>query len=147
MRDYLFWCIQIKMPMLKDLKLYITYQQAIIRNYNVIFNGKNFFGQPIDSDTKQYEEIKNLSTGQGEDYTTVCILDYEYVKNNYRKISVDLSRQKSTQQKKLVGQFKNRDNGIVNNESMFVLPILEKIKQMSEIKIFSRKRNSIIKDD
>ena len=113
----------------------------------MIFNGKNFFDQPIDSDTKQYEEIKNLSTGQGEDYTTVCILDYEYVKNLYRKIAVDLIRQKATQQKKLVGQFKNRDNGIVNNESMFVLPILEKIKQMSEIKIFSRKRNSIIKDD
>ena len=113
----------------------------------MIFNGKNFFDQPIDSDTKQYEEIKNLSTGQGEDYTTVCILDYVYVKNHYRKIAVDLSRQKATQQKKLVGQFKNRDNEIVNNESMFVLPFLEKIKQMSEIKIFSRKRNSIIKDD
>ena len=31
---------------------------------------------------------------QGEDYTTVCLLDYEYIKNHYRLITVDLSRQK-----------------------------------------------------
>ena len=29
----------------------------IIKNYNVIINGKNFFDQPIDSDIKRYEEI------------------------------------------------------------------------------------------
>ena len=40
--------------------------------------------------------MKNLKlmTGQSEDYTTGCLLDYEYVKNRYRLIAVDLSRQK-----------------------------------------------------
>ena len=40
--------------------------------------------------------MKNLKlmTGQSEDYTTGCLLDYEYVKNRYRFIAVDLSRQK-----------------------------------------------------
>ena len=33
-----------------------------------------------------------LTTGQG-DYTTGCLLDYDYIKNNYRLIAVDLSRQ------------------------------------------------------
>ena len=33
--------------------------------------GKNFYDQPIDSDVKQYEEIRKLTTGQSEDYTTV----------------------------------------------------------------------------
>ena len=33
--------------------------KGIIDNYNVIFNGKNFYNQPIDSDIKRYEEIRN----------------------------------------------------------------------------------------
>ena len=35
----------------------------IIKNYNVIINGKNNFGQPIDSDVKRYQEIKKITTG------------------------------------------------------------------------------------
>ena len=67
---------------------------GIIKNYNIIINGKNFYDQPIDSDIKQYEEIRKLTTGQVKDYTTGCLLDYEYMKNNYRLMVVDLSRQK-----------------------------------------------------
>ena len=65
-----------------------------IKNYNVIINGKNFYDQVIDSDIKRYEEIRKLTTGEGEDYTTGCLLDYDYIKNNYRLIAIDLSRQK-----------------------------------------------------
>ena len=63
----------------------------IIQNY-VIVNGKNFYDQPIELDIKRYKEIKKLTTGQGEGYTTGCLLDYEYVKNHYRLIAVDLIR-------------------------------------------------------
>ena len=35
---------------------------------------------PIDSDIKRYKEIRKLATGQGEDYTTGCLLDYEISK-------------------------------------------------------------------
>ena len=63
--------------------------------YNVIINGKNFYDQPIDSDIKRYKEIRKLITGRGENYTTWCLLDYDYNKNHYRLIVVDLSRQKS----------------------------------------------------
>ena len=42
---------------------------------------------------KRYEEIRKLTTGQGEDYTTRCLLDYDYVKSKYKLIAVDLSRQ------------------------------------------------------
>ena len=54
--------------------------KEVIDNYNGKINGKNFYDQAIDSDKKQYEEIRKLTTGQGEDYTTGCLLDYEYVK-------------------------------------------------------------------
>ena len=68
--------------------------KGIIINYNIIINGKNFDVQPVDSDIKRNEEIKNLTAGQGEGYTTGCLLDYDYIKNQYRLIAVDLSRQK-----------------------------------------------------
>ena len=57
--------------------------KGIIKNY-VIVNGKNFYDQAIDSDIKQYEEIRKLTTGQDEDYNTGYLLDYEYIKNHYR---------------------------------------------------------------
>ena len=42
---------------------------------------------------KRYKEIRKLTTGQGEDYTTGCLLDYDYIKSKYRLMAVDLSRQ------------------------------------------------------
>ena len=55
---------------------------------------KNFYNHPIDSDIKRYGEIRKLTTGQGEDYTTRCLLDYEYIKNHHWLIAADFSRQK-----------------------------------------------------
>ena len=57
-------------------------------------NWKTFYDQEIDSDIKQYEQITKLTIGQGEYYTTGCLLDYDYIKNNYRLMGTDLSRQK-----------------------------------------------------
>ena len=39
---------------------------------------------------KRYEEIRKLTTGQGGDYTAGCLLEYDYIKNHYRLIAVDL---------------------------------------------------------
>ena len=69
----------------------ILFKKGIIKNDNVIINWKNFYDQPIDSNIKSYEEIRKLTTGQGEDCTTGYLLDYEYIKNHYRLIAVDLS--------------------------------------------------------
>ena len=43
---------------------------------------------------EQYKEIRKWTTGQGEDYTTGCLLDYGFIKNHYRLTAIDLSRQK-----------------------------------------------------
>ena len=68
--------------------------KCIINNHNVTINGKILYDQPIDSDIKRYEEIRKLTTGQSENYTTGCLLHYDFIKNHYRFIAVDLSRQK-----------------------------------------------------
>ena len=65
-----------------------------ITNYNVLIDGRNFYDQPINDLVKQYEEIRKTATGQGEDYTTGCLLDYQYFKDHYQLIAVDLSKQK-----------------------------------------------------
>ena len=67
--------------------------KEIIKNYNIIIDGINFYDQPVDSDIRRYEEIRKLTTGQGEDSTTGCLLNYDYIKNCYRLIAVDLSKQ------------------------------------------------------
>ena len=41
--------------------------------------------------------MRKLTTGQGEDYTTECLLDYDDVKNHFRLIAVDLSWQKESE--------------------------------------------------
>ena len=104
------------------------------------YNTKTFYDQPPDSDIKQYEEIRKLTTGQGEDFTAGFLLDYDCIKNHYRLIAVDFSRQKvdadpkAIYQIEFVGQSKKLDkigNAVDagNNQSMFVSIILEKIKE------------------
>ena len=66
-----------------------------INNYNALIDGRNFCDQPINDFIKQYDEVRKVSTGQGDDYTTGCLLDYAYFKDNYRLIAVDLSKQKA----------------------------------------------------
>ena len=108
-----------------------------IKNYNTIVNEENFYDQPIDSDKKRYEGIIKITTGQGEDYTTGCLLDYEYIKSHYKLIAVDLRRQKeldadpkTIQQIEFVGQLRNTEGvNADGTQSMFVLTILEKIKE------------------
>ena len=45
-----------------------------------MINDKNFFDQPINSMTKAYENIRKITTGQGDDCITGCLLDYLYFK-------------------------------------------------------------------
>ena len=70
-----------------------------IKNYNIEIDGRNFYDQPINNQEtndfiKQYDEIRKISTGQGDDYTTGSLLDFTYFKNNYKLIVADLSKQK-----------------------------------------------------
>ena len=58
-----------------------------------MIDGRNFFDHPIDSMSKTYENIRKIATGKSNDYTTGCLLDYPYFKENYNMIAIDLSRQ------------------------------------------------------
>ena len=51
--------------------------------------------QTINGSIKRYDEVIKVSTGQGDDCATGCLLDYAYFKDNCRLIAVDLSKQKA----------------------------------------------------
>ena len=42
-----------------------------------------------------YDNIRKISTSQGDDYTAGCLLDYSYFKNYYKRIAIDLSIQQA----------------------------------------------------
>ena len=63
-----------------------------IKDYNIMINGKNFFDQPTKNNKVTHENIRKIATGQGDDYTTGCLLDYTYFADTYKMIAVDLSR-------------------------------------------------------
>ena len=66
-----------------------------MKYYNIIINGENFFDQPIKNKKTTYENIRKIATGQGDDYTTGCLLYYSYFMNTYKMIAVDLSKQQA----------------------------------------------------
>ena len=63
------------------------------KDYNVMIDGRNLFDEPIKYDSKSYVSIRKIATGQGDNYTTGCLLYYPYFKNCYKLIAIDLSKQ------------------------------------------------------
>ena len=58
-----------------------------IKDYNI--------DQTIKNNKVTYDNIRKISVGQGDDYTTGCLLDYPYFTNTYKMIPVDLSKQQA----------------------------------------------------
>ena len=62
-----------------------------IKDYNVIIDGKPFFEIPVKNSEETYEKIIEIS--KNRDYTTGNLLDYEYFKDHYTLIAIDVSKQ------------------------------------------------------
>ena len=103
-----------------------------VDNYNIKIDGRNFYDQPINDSIRQYDEVRKISTGQGDDYTTGCLLDYSYFEKNYTLIAADLSKQKALdadsraiQQIIFTGSIKTT----VANTRLVIFYVLEKPKE------------------
>ena len=57
-----------------------------------MIDGKNFFDQPVKNTKITYENFRKIVTGQGDHYTTDCLLDYSFFINSYKVIAIDLSK-------------------------------------------------------
>ena len=73
----------------------IIFQKVVIKDYNVMIDVKNFYDQPIISMIKTCESIRKIATGQGDDSTIGCLLDYSYCKDHYKIIAMDLSKRQA----------------------------------------------------
>ena len=60
-----------------------------------MIDGKNFFDQPVKNDMRTYDNIRKIATGQGDDYTTGFLIDYPYLKDYYKMMAIDLSKQQA----------------------------------------------------
>ena len=64
-----------------------------IENYNIEIDRRNFYDQLMNDSIDQYDEVRKISTGQGDDYTTGCLLDFAYFE---KKIQTNCSPFKQT---------------------------------------------------
>ena len=77
---------------------------------------------------KQYNEVRKISTGQGDDYATGFLLDFAYFKDDFRLIAVTLSKQKALDaDSRAIQQI--IFTGQVDDEALKVFYILEKSKE------------------
>ena len=70
-----------------------------IKDYNVIIDGKPFFEVPIKNKEETYKKIIEIS--KNSNYTIGNLLDYEYFKDHYKLIAIDLSKQSELEDKDL----------------------------------------------
>ena len=92
--------------------------------YNAMIDEQNFFDKPLGNSLRTYDSIREIVIGQGDDYTTGCLLGYNCVKNFRKMIAIDLSKQqalnadpKATQQV----NFAVKINGAVGATMFFVI--------------------------
>ena len=102
-----------------DKRYYIPPRE--IKNY-VMIDGQNFFDQPIRNNLITYGSIQNISTGQGDDYATGCLLVYDSFSKYYKMIAIDLSKQQALDaDPKAVQQFQYNFTGNLEEQQYFSL--------------------------
>ena len=75
----------------EDRKVHTRYYlpKVEIKEYRVMIDGKSYFDQPVKTSIRTHDNIRGIATGQGNDYTTGCFLDYNYFKNYYNMTAID----------------------------------------------------------
>ena len=103
-----------------------------IENFDIEIDGKNFYDQPMNDPIKKYNEVRKISTGRVDDYTTGCLLDFAYFEKNDRLIAADLSKQKALDADSRAIQqiiFTGKIKATEANTRVIIYYILEKSKE------------------
>ena len=136
-----------------------SYTKYFLPRVNII-DRRNFYDQPINDQVKNYHEIRNIATEQGDDYMTGCLLDYQYFKDHYQLIAVDLSKQKALDaeqliclvnlfsvgqtkeeslmhSKKIISKGRNPNKILVDEEGEFYNKLFKRFLKINNIEIYS----------
>ena len=96
-----------------------------IKDFNVLIDGKPFFEIPVKTKEEAYETIIEMT--KYNDYTTGNLLDYEYFKDHYKLVAIDLNKQIKLENPDLKQQINFVGRLAENNATMFL--IIEKKKK------------------
>ena len=107
-----------------------------IKDFNVLIDGKPFFEIPVKNKKEAYEAIIEMS--KYNDYKTGNLLDYEYFKDHYKLIAIDLSKQIELENPDLKQQINFIGRLEENNATIFF--IIEKKKEIT----FDFSQNSVV---
>ena len=94
-----------------------------MKDYNVMIDGKKNY-QPIKNNKITNENIRNIAIGQGDVYTTGCLLDHAYFRDNYKMVAIDLSKQQALNADPRAIQqinFTANLDGVNNTRTFFIL--------------------------
>ena len=72
-------------------KYYVPKVEIKDLDFNVLIDGKPFFEIPVKNKGEAYETIIEMS--KNNDYATGNLVDYQYFKDHYKLIAIDLSKQ------------------------------------------------------
>ena len=108
-------------------------QPVEIKDYNVMIDGRKFFHRPGKIKLIRFDNIRKIVIGLGDDYTTGCLLHYNYFNNYYKMIAIALSKQqeldadpKAIQQINFTGNL-NWDEK--KNDDIIMFLIIEEAKE------------------
>ena len=90
-----------------------------IKNYNVLIDGNPFFELPVKSIEETYEKMLQISDDNGY-FTRGNLLDFNYIKEHYKMIAIDLSKQIALENKDMKQQINfigslDRDGGATSS--------------------------------
>ena len=100
-----------------------------IKDYDDMIDGRNIFDQPIKNHLKIYDNIRKITTGQGNDCTAECLLDYPYFKRYYKLIATDLSKQPKLDTDSKAIQQINFTVNLDREEGSTMFLIIEEVKE------------------
>ena len=98
-------------------KFYLS--NIMVNDYNVIINKLACFDLPVKTEEEAYEKIIDIS--RNNEYITGNLLDYDYFKNHYKLIAIDLSKQQVLQENEDLIQQINVIGRIEKKADVFII--------------------------
>ena len=111
-------------------------QKVAIKDFNVLIDGKPLFEIAVKNKEEAYKAIIEMT--KNNNYTTGNLLDYEYFKDHFKLIAIDLSKQIELENPGLKQQINFIGRLEKNNAIMFF--IIEKKEETT----FDFSQNSVV---
>ena len=101
--------------------------RVMVKDYNVIIDKLAFFDLPIKTEEEAYEKI--IDVNRNNEYTTGNLLDFDYFKEYYKLIAIDLSKQQVLQE---------------NEDLIQQINFIEKLEEAANVFIIIEKKENTI---